>query len=153
MTSKEELLKLKEKILKLKKLNEVENIMPKMSAYEFLKECNKERENLVAINYLGRTFTYKELFTKIDITARAYNELGVKKGDFVSMAMLMTPEAIVSFYALNKIGAIVHMINITHDLEEVKNDLNKTDSKVFILNDVFYTNAGTGEFTVGPDVN
>ena len=62
--TKQELLELKNKILKLKKINETENLLPKTTAYSFLVECSKDRLDSVAINYLGRTMTYRELIEK-----------------------------------------------------------------------------------------
>ena len=94
---KEELLELKEKILKLKDFTKVADLLPKQSAYSFLYDNNKDRLDQIAINYLGRKYTFGELFEKIDIFAKAYKEMGVKPGDMVSVSMLMTPEAIISF--------------------------------------------------------
>lgn len=138
--NKEELIELKKKISKLKKITDVENILPnKMTAYSFLKECSKNRMNLNAINYLGKEITYGELIKKIDIISKSFLEFGVKPGEIVSMSMLTTPESIISFYALNKIGAIVHMINVTHSHDEIVKDLIETNSKVYIINDIFYS--------------
>ncbi|MBE6157450.1 MAG: acyl--CoA ligase [Firmicutes bacterium] len=137
--TKQELLELKNKILQLKKINETENLLPKTTAYSFLVECSKDRLDSVAINYLGRTITYRELIEKIDNTAKAYAELGIKKGQRVGMSMLMTPEATISFYALNKLGATAKLINITHNTDELASDLESLTSDVFITHDIFYS--------------
>mgnify|MGYP004467682203 FL=1 len=47
---------------------------------------------------------------RIDDCARFFKQLGIKHNDVVSICMPNTPEAIISFYALNKIGAIANMI-------------------------------------------
>lgn len=138
--TKEELDKLKIKILKESRLQNIKNYFPKMNAYDYLYDSNKDRLDSFAINYLGRKITYGELFEKIDITAKAFCENGIKPGDIVSMCMLTTPEAIISFYALNKIGAVVHMINIAYSKEEITKHLLDTNSKVFITLDIFYSN-------------
>lgn len=137
--TKEELMELKEKILKLKDFADAPKLLPKQTAYSFVYENNKNRLDQIAINYLGRKYTYGELFNKIDLCAKAYKEMGVKKGDMVSVSMLMTPETIISFYALNKIGAVAHMVNITHNVEETENALRNTNSKLFVTHDIFYT--------------
>lgn len=136
--AKEELLELKEKILELKRFSDAADLLPKQSAYSFLYENNKNRLDKFAINYLGRKYTYGELFEKIDNCAKAFKEMGVKEGDMVAVSMLMTPEAIISFYALNKIGAVAHMVNITHNVYETEQALKNTNSKFFVLNDIFY---------------
>jgi len=132
------LLKLKEKLLLLDNIRDASNLLPNMTAYEYLYDCNKDRLDKIAINYLGRIITFEELFKKIDVTAKAYSELGIKDGDFVSMSMLMTPEAVISFYALNKIGAAVNMVNIAYSKETIRNELNDTKSKMFITMNIFY---------------
>lgn len=137
--TKEDLLKLKEEILSLENFADVEKLMPKQSAYSFLVDSSKDRLDQFAINYFGRKYTYKELIEKIDECAKGLSELGVKKGDFVSVSMLMTPEALITFYALSKIGAVAHLVNILHNEEEVENAFKNTDSKIFITNDVLYS--------------
>ena len=137
--NKAELLELKNKILSIGKKSDIYELMPNMSAYEYLLNRQKDNLNSVAINYLGRTMTYKELFEKIDNTAKAYSELGVKEGDFVTMSMFTTPESIISFYALNKIGAVINMTNVLSGLDNFKDQINLTKSKLIILHDLFYT--------------
>lgn len=140
--NKEDLIKLKEKVLKLseKEFNLVENDLPKKSAYEFLLECNKERLDCYALNYLGRKYTFKELFEKIDIVSKGLIDMGIKPEDKVAMGMLTTPEAIISFYSLNKIGATVYMVNATHEKSAIKEELRDSDAKVLLINDIFYDN-------------
>lgn len=136
--NKEELQDLKLKILRESKLQNIKNYFPKMTAYEYLYDSNKDRLDSFALNYLGRKITFKEFFEKIDNTAKAYAQMGIKSNDVVSMCMLTTPEALVSFYALNKIGALVHLINIANSKEDIVKHLKNTDSKTFITLDIFY---------------
>ena len=138
--TKEELQELKLKILRENKLQNIKDYFPKMTAYEYLYDCNKDRLDCFALNYLGRKITFKEFFEKIDNTAKAYAEIGIKSNDVVSMCMLTTPESLISFYALNKIGALVHMINIANNKDDIVKHLKNTDSKTFITLDIFYSN-------------
>lgn len=133
-----ELQELKLQILNEKRLQNISDLFPKMSAYDYLYDCNKDRQDCYALNYLGNKITFGEFFQKIDTTAKAYKEMGIKAGDFVSMCMLTTPEAIISFYALNKLGAVVHMINIANSKEDITKHLLNTNSKTFITLDIFY---------------
>lgn len=54
---------------------------------------------------------YKDFLKQIDDCARSFKQLGIKHNDVVSICMPNPPEAIISFYALNKIGAIANMIH------------------------------------------
>ena len=136
--TKEELLKLKEEVLKYEKPNEIEKIIPKMSAYQFLYECSKNRLDAFALNYLGRKYTYRELFEKIDEVENGFREKGVVARDKVAMSMLATPEAIISFYALNKIGATVFMVNGTHEKPAIREELIDSGAKLLVINSIFY---------------
>ena len=136
--TKEYLLDLKRKLLSIDETEKIEDYLPKESAYQFLLNCNKKRMDRVAINYLGRKISYNSLFEKIDNCAKSFVKLGVKKGDVVAIAMLSTPEAIISFYALNKIGAIAFMINATHDKPLIKEELEDSKAKILVINDIIY---------------
>ena len=43
--NKEELIELRNKDLKLKQVNEIETLLPKMNCYDFLYQCNKDRQS------------------------------------------------------------------------------------------------------------
>lgn len=136
--TKEELLRLREEVLNYNKLNEIEKIIPKMSAYQFLYECGKKRLDAFALNYLGRKYTYRELFEKIDEVENGFRAKGVVARDKAAMSMLATPEAIISFYALNKIGATIFMVNGTHEKPAIREELIESEAKILVINSIFY---------------
>lgn len=135
-----ELRDLKIKILAETDLNKRLDYFPKMNAYEFMFECNKNRMDSFALNYLGRKYTFNELKEKIDIAARGYAELGIKPGDHVGMSMLATPEGIISVFALLKIGAKIHHINAADKPEQVAKQLTENQITAFIGLDILYNN-------------
>lgn len=53
-----------------------------------------------------RTLTWSELRSSADAIARALQDLDVKAGDTVGLFMPMTPEALASYYACAKLGAV-----------------------------------------------
>lgn len=112
--------------------------VPNVSMYEMVKKCANKYPNIIAYSYFGTKITYKSYIRKIDETASAFVSLGVKKGDYVSIIMPNTPEAIISFYALNKIGAICNMLHPLSGEEELKYGINLTKSKYIICSDVSY---------------
>ena len=136
--TREKLLELKEELLKLNDIKSLEKMLPGKSAYDFLVECSADRLDSYAVNYLGRKYTYRELIEKIDIAAKGFSSMGIKPEDMVAMGMLSTPEAIITFYALNKIGATVYMINATHEKHAIKEELLDSAASVLIINDIFY---------------
>ena len=82
--------------------------VPNISIYQYLKNRSLENNynSNVALEYFGTKISFGELFRQIDKTARALRSQGVRRGDVVTVLSANIPEAIYSFYALNKIGAV-----------------------------------------------
>lgn len=106
--------------------------------YEYLKSCVGEDRDYIALNYFGKRISYNEFFDKIDQVSRALRNLGVKPKDVVTICMPNTPEAVITFYACNKIGAIADMIHPLSASEEIKYYLQQSESKLLILIDIDY---------------
>lgn len=106
--------------------------VPKMNAYDYVYQRNKDFPNQVALSYFGKKISYYELFQKIDEVARAFKKIGIHSGDVVTMAMATTPEMIYILYGLNKIGAIVNIIDPRLTTEEIKEKVNLSNSKVLV---------------------
>ncbi len=109
-----------------------------MTCYDELYHYNKYYQNKTALIYFGRKITYGELFKKIDEAAASFTNLGVKKGDIVTICSITTPEIIYAFYALNKIGAISNMIDLRYNKNAIKNYIEEANSKVMLTLDIVY---------------
>ncbi len=106
--------------------------IPNLSLYDYMKEETKKFKNEFVFNYFGRKMTYKVFFDYIDKCAKSLKYLGVKKGDVVTICMPNTPETVISFFAINKIGAISNMVHPLSAEEEIKEYLVKTKSILMI---------------------
>ena len=82
--------------------------------------------------------TYTEFLKQIDDCAKSFKQLGIKHNDTVSICMPNTPEAIISFYALNKIGAIANMIHPLSAETVIKYFVNMSKSKYIITIDIAF---------------
>ena len=141
-------MKIIEKIKNLKKPNapwnkyyskEERNFkVPNQTIYELIKESCLEYDSLVAINYFGTKITYKSFLKEIDKVACSFKSQGIRRGDIVTICMPNTPEALISFYALNKIGAIAEMVHPLSSEVEIKNYLNATGSVMLVMIDLCY---------------
>ena len=109
-----------------------------ISIYEMFKRSALSNLNCPAVNYYGRVYSYKEFLKRIDRAALSFSRIGVKKGDIVTICMPNTPEGLISFYAVSKIGAISNMIHPLSGEEEIKNYLNSTKSKYLVMVDFCY---------------
>lgn len=105
---------------------------PKGSCYDSLKNTADKYPEYKAYNYFGVEKTYSEFLKDVDNIAKALTKSGVKKGDFITICSSNVPEAIVCFYAINKIGAIANMVHPKTSAEEFKYFLNLTKSQIVI---------------------
>lgn len=111
---------------------------PDNTLYELIEESAQNHLDVISYNYFGTKRTYKEFLKEIDECARAFKTLGVKHNDTVSICMPNTPEAIISFYALNKIGAIANMIHPLSAEPEIKYYLDISNSKYIVTIDIAF---------------
>ena len=112
--------------------------IPEGSIYRLIRDQVAERDGMYAYSYYGHNVTYKEFMKQIDSAAKAFRSQGIRKGDVVTICMPNTPEALISFYALNKIGAIASMIHPLSSEQEIKNYLINTNSVMLVMIDLCY---------------
>ncbi len=91
-----------------------------------------------AMYFMGKYVTYQTLLNKIDRVAAGLTNLGVKKGMVVSMAMPNIFEAIYAFYAVNKLGAIAHMVHPLTPVKQMERYMKTTKSRILLVLDTFY---------------
>ncbi len=112
---------------------------PDVSMYEMVKRTVKKYPSSIAYKYYGNEVTYRSLLRRIDDSACAFVRLGVKKKDVVTICMPNTPEAIISVYALNKLGAICNMMHPLSSEEELKQGINLVNSNYVIVADIAFS--------------
>ncbi len=112
---------------------------PDYSLYESIRRvCEKFSEN-IAYDYFNRKVTFKHFLKDIDTAAKSYVAIGVKKGDKVTIVMPNTPESIISFYALNKIGAIPNMVHPLSSQNEIKHYIELSKSVAILTIDATFS--------------
>lgn len=112
--------------------------LPDETMYEVVKNSSEIYGDYPAFEYFGRKHNYKKLIKKIDTCAKAFNNLGLKKGDIVTICMPNTPEVLYAVYALNKLGVVAHMIHPLSAEVEIKDSINDTNSKYLVMIDLDY---------------
>ena len=109
-----------------------------ISIYEMLRRSSFEHLDSPALNYFGKKITYREFINLIDKCAVAFRSQGIRRGDVVTICMPNTPEGLISFYAINKIGAIANMIHPLSGEAEIKDYLVRNHSVMLVTIDVCY---------------
>ena len=112
--------------------------IPNISLYEQVRRSSLRYPDRWAIEYLGKHITYKKFIKMINQVSMSFHDMGIKKGDIVTICLPNVPEALIAFYALNRQGAIANMIHPLSAEEEIKQSLESTKSKMLIMADMFY---------------
>ena len=112
--------------------------VPNMSLYEYLRDCSQSHLDEIALNYFNKKMTYRTFLNEINVCARALRSQGIREGDVVTICMPNTPEAVISFYAVNEIGAIANMVHPLSAEEEIKHSLLSTKSVLLIAINLSY---------------
>jgi len=109
---------------------------PECTIYELIAEKADRYPEYCALDYFGRTVTYRRLVSEIRKCADALTAAGVKCGDAVSVCMPNTPEAVYLFYAINMIGAVANMIHPMSAENEIIRFVKLTESRIIFAVDL-----------------
>ncbi len=120
--------------------DKVELYKPKKlkTVYQEIYDNNIDYPKDLALEYFYAHISFENLFKNIDKTAKALEEYGVKKGDFVTICAPGMPETIYSFYALSKLGGVANMMAPYFDLNGLTERINDCESNLLIVMDSFY---------------
>ena len=108
------------------------------SLYEKVKEISEKYPDYDALEYFKNKYSYKEMIEQIDKAAVAMVNMGIKENDYVTICAANCPEAIFTFYAINKIGAIANIIHPLSSENEIKQYLKGANSKYLFVTDFVY---------------
>lgn len=107
-------------------------IVPNTSIYTTIKLLSSFYLDRNAVNCLDLNASYGTLLNDAATISLALKELGVKKGDIVSVCMPNFYQALSMFLACNRIGAITTFLDAKASLEDISFYLNEFESPIFI---------------------
>jgi acetyl-CoA synthetase len=104
------------------------------------RHINSEEKNKVAIMWEGengehRSFTYYQLYHSVNKFANALKNLGVQKGDRVTIYLPMVPELPIAMLACSRIGAIHSVIFSGFSAQALSDRICDSKSKVIVTAD------------------
>ena len=107
-------------------------IIPNMSIYNAIQLLSSFYRKNDAIDCLDLTANYNQLLKDAVTISLALKELGVKKGNIISVSMPNFYQAVAVFLACNRIGAVTTFLNSGAAQEEINEYLNLFESPIFI---------------------
>lgn len=115
---------------------------PEFSMFALIKETAEKYPDYTALEFEGAKTTYSEMIEQIEIIAQSLLASGIRKGDFVSVVAPNSPQALMTVYAVNRIGAIANMIHPLLSPNEIKKFVENVDSKAVLIFDMLYPKVG-----------
>ncbi|MDG1995850.1 MAG: long-chain fatty acid--CoA ligase [Emcibacteraceae bacterium] len=100
--------------------------------YEIVANTAREIPNNIALDFLGKTCTYGELQDQINKAAKAFQEMGVKKGVKVGLFLPNCPHFIVAFFAINKVGGTVVNYSPLYSESELLHQIEDSETDIML---------------------
>jgi len=94
--------------------------IPEITLVEMFKQTMFKFPNKQALIFGGKIITYREMDTLIERMAKVLVQRGVKKGDRISIFMPNSANWVISFFAIQRVGAIVVQTNPLYVESELK---------------------------------
>jgi long-chain acyl-CoA synthetase len=114
--------------------------IPEMSVPELIDQLADKYANNTALIFYGKKISYGRLKELIHRFATGLADQGVKKGDTVALYLLNCPQYVIAYFAALKLGAKVTPISPVYTSKEVKHQLEDSDSKTVVCQDILYSN-------------
>ena len=115
---------------------------PEHTMYEAVSETAEKYESETALYYFNSQMTYAELMHEIDKASKALRADGFDPKDVVTICLPNIPQAVILFYAINRMGGICNMLHPLSPAAEIVETMEKTNSPCLL-----YTSF-TSELTV-----
>ncbi len=104
----------------------------------YLEQSALEFPTKIAIHFLGKEITYSDLYNQSLKLANYFQELGLQKGDRVSIMLPNCPQAVISYYGVLLAGGIVVQTNPLYMERELEYQLKDSESTFIITLDLLY---------------
>lgn len=106
--------------------------VPAGSVWQLLAEAAEHHGQGLAMEFLGRTWSWQDLRDEATLLAGALEELGVAAGDRVLLFSQNCPQFVVAFHAVLRLDAVVVPANPMYTAQEVAHYLSDAGCRVAI---------------------
>lgn len=104
---------------------------------DYLNEAVEKVPDKVAIVYQDRQITFKELKEESEKLAAGLVDLGIQKGDMVSVQLPNWPEMSLYTLALAQIGAVIQPMHVVYREREMEKFLSFCESAAVVIPDIY----------------
>ncbi len=111
---------------------------PQVPLFYFLEEAAKKYPDSPCTIFKGAKITYREMNEFTDRLAAGLASLGIKKGDRVGIFMPNTPQFVMAYFAVLKVGGVVVATNPLYSAREIEHQVNDAGVEVMLVMSNFY---------------
>lgn len=111
---------------------------PRVPLYHFLESSAERYPDQACTIFKGAEVSYREMNELTDRLAAGLADIGVKKGDRVGIFMPNTPQFVIAYYAILKLGAVVVATNPLYGPREIEHQVNDSGIETMLVMSNFY---------------
>ena len=111
---------------------------PAVPLYYFLEEAAQKYPNNPCTLFKGAEISYREMNDLSNRLAAGLIDLGVKKGDRVGIFMPNTPQFVMAYFAILKVGGVVVATNPLYSSREIEHQVNDAGVEIMLVMSNFY---------------
>lgn len=100
--------------------------------WQLVRKWAQEQPDAEALVFKDERLTWAEFYDQVDQVAKAFLELGVKKGDRIAMLSMARNEFLTTYMAANKVGAVWLGLSPKFSVDELRYMLSDSRPKVLI---------------------
>jgi long-chain acyl-CoA synthetase len=99
-------------------------------------EANAQRfPRRVALEFLGRSLTYRELWREVEAFAKGLQEAGLRPGDRVAIMLPNSPQFVIAFYGTLLAGGVGVNVNPMYTPRELRHQLKDAGVQALVILD------------------
>ena len=97
---------------------------PDMTMFQMVERNAVTHPQAIAYEFFSKKTDYKTFVSRIERAARAFAAAGIRRDDVVTICLPNIPQALICFYALDRLGAVANMVHPLSAQKEISFYLN-----------------------------
>jgi acyl-CoA synthetase (AMP-forming)/AMP-acid ligase II len=106
---------------------------PEMPYHYLLRRAAERAPDRPAIIYHDLILTYREVVSMVNCIANGLHDLGIRKGDIISLFTVNRPEYTITLNAAAMLGAVISPMNPSYKEREIAYQLENSEAKAILV--------------------
>ncbi|MCL7749818.1 AMP-binding protein [Halalkalibacter alkaliphilus] len=111
---------------------------PNLSLHELVEQAGRRFPDHVALEFMGKSLTYREFDQSVRRFANQLQTLGLQKGERVSIMLPNCPQGVIAYFATLMAGGVAVQTNPLYVERELEHQLVDSGAKIILCLDLLY---------------